>query len=77
MLDYMIVLFNILREYTFRHKIVCQDLYLSKFYPYIDHLDYIPPREDLHNLSKDWINVNSDLKKSIEECKLEHDLTIA
>ena len=68
---------NILREYTFRHKIACQDLYLSEFYHYIDHLEYLSPKEDFRNLSKDWMNVNADLRKSIHECKKEHNLISA
>ena len=67
-------LFNILREYNFRYRIACQDVYLSKFYSFIDHIEYISPREDFINLSKDCKNVNVDLNKSIQECKRKHNL---
>jgi hypothetical protein len=68
-------LFNILREYNFRRT--WRDSFLSEFYPFIDHPEYIPPREDFNNLSKDWINVNQDLGKSIQECKTEHNLILS
>lgn len=69
-----IILFNILRECNFRDMIMCQDLFLSQFYSFIDHPKYISPREDRLNLRRDCLNVNADLSKSIEECKREHDL---
>lgn len=69
-----ILFFNILREYSFRDRVACQSYFLSKFYPFIDNPSCGSPEDDFLNLSQDWINVNRDLTKSIEDCKHEHNL---
>ena len=71
------LLFNILREHNFRNSVACQDVFLSRFYHFMDNPSYYSPEEDFRNLTLDWINVNRDLGKSIEECKHEHNLISA
>lgn len=68
------MLFNFLREYTFRYKIMCQDIFLSDFYPFLDNPSYPAPQQDFLNLSNDCLNVRHDMNKSIQECKQENNL---
>lgn len=68
------ILFNFLREYTFRYKTKSKDTFLSDFYPFIDNPICPSPQQDFLNLSNDWLNVSRDLNKSIQECKQENNL---